>query len=66
MFCVALLHFDCNKRQNAHIFFFLGVYSFVMQSRVKTPFQGAVALKPMKIDEHSAASDAWKTSCTLC
>lgn len=33
-----------------------------MQSRIKPPFQGAVDLKSMKIDEHSAASNAWKTA----
>lgn len=55
------------KKQNSHIFFYLGVDPFVMQSCVKPPFQGTVALKSMKIDERPAAPpDAWKTSCTLC
>lgn len=40
--------------------------SFVMQSRVAPVFQASVALKAMKIDERSAVSHAWKTSCTLC
>lgn len=64
--CIFVMLKDCNKRKNVHVFFYLEPSSFVMQSRVKPAFLGAVALESMKIDECSAVSNAWKTSWTLC